>query len=188
LLITDEGSASIEEMENCLISDAGGGALLKMVRSGGFSYVIKLARLLKDFPDFKLAPCSMTETGIGTMANLHSAVIIHEHCHPLLGFGFDGPMQVMGESYRQGNDTILYPKDLIIRDAGGTAVYNPGQVVGDGRGLGLKINSRYLEKITIGAATVTLHDGDVVMEACVSGKRKTETIGRREELLKHPRY
>ena len=188
LLITDEGSASIEEMENCLISDAGGGALLKMVRSGGFSYVLKLARLLRDFPGFKLAPCSMTETGIGTMANLHSALIIYEHCHPLLGFGFDGPMQVVGESYREGNDTIIYERGLITRDTGGTAVYDPGQVVGDGRGLGLKINSRYLEKITIGVTTVTVSGGDVVMDACVNGRRTREIIGSREGLLKHPRY
>jgi L-alanine-DL-glutamate epimerase-like enolase superfamily enzyme len=193
LLITDEGTSSIEEMENVLISDAAGGALLKMVRSGGFSYVIKLMGLLKKYPEFKLGPCSMTETGIGTTANLHSALVVYDYCHPKLGFGFDGPLQVIGDSYKEGNDTIVYKNKKtgwFIRNKENIAVYDPEQIVGNGEGLGMEINQQYIDKITEIKSLVYVEDGKIVKESIdfKSNKEGSEILGEQEEILKHPRY
>ena len=193
LVITDEGNASIEETENILMSDAAGGCLLKMVRSGGFHYVIKLIRLLKQYPHFKLGPCSMTETGIGTTANLHSALIVYEHCHPKLGFGFDGPMQVIGDSYKEGNDTIRYKNKrigFITKDKKGTAIYEPEQIIGNGRGLGFSINKNYINKITETKTDIYLKNGKIIKEEInlKKNKRIKEAIGEQKKILKRPRY
>ena len=187
LLITDEGSSSIEEMENILLSDAAGGALLKLIRSGGFHYIIKLVQLLKKYPHFKLCPCSMTETGIGTIANLHSALVVFEHCDLRLGFGFDGPMQVIGDAYKTGRDTINYQNrktGLITRNKQGTAIYDAQQIIGNGQGLGFHINKKYLDGITDDASSVYIKEGNVMVKSQKT-LRKLET---RTFLLKHPRY
>lgn len=193
LVITDEGNSSIEETENILMSDAAGGCLLKMVRSGGFHYVIKLMRLLKKYPHFKLGPCSMTETGIGTTANLHSALVVYDYCHPKLGFGFDGPMQVIGDSYKKGNDTILYKNKetgWFIRNKKGVAIYDPKQIISDGKGLGFTINKKYIDKITEIKTSLHLKDGNVVKEELNFRRKKIlkEIIGKQKKILKHPRY
>jgi len=191
LLITDESNSSIEELENVLISNAAGGALLKLVRSGGFHYIIRMMKLLKKYPNFKLAPCSMTETGIGTTANLHSALVVHDHCNPELGFGFDGPMQVIGDSYKRGKDTVLYKNKKtgwIIKNKKGVAIYDPEQIVGEGRGLGININHSYIEKITQKKTIITLSKGNLYKEDVVGNKKEKVTIGKLSEILKHPRY
>ena len=187
LLITDEGSSSIEEMENILLSDAAGGALLKLIRSGGFHYIIKLVQLLKKYPHFKLCPCSMTETGIGTIANLHSALVVFEHCDLRLGFGFDGPMQVIGDAYKTGRDTINYQNrktGLITRNQQGTAIYDGQQIIGNEQGLGLHINKKYLDGITDDASSVYIKEGNVM----VKSQKTLRKLGTRTFLLKHPRY
>ena len=193
LLITDEGSASIEEMENVLLSDAAGGALLKMVRSGGFSYLIWLQQLLKKYPKFKLAPCSMTETGVGTAANLHGALVVYEHCHPKLGFGFDGPMQVIGDNYKKGRDAILYKNKKtgwIIKNKMGVAIYDPKQIIGNGKGLGIDLNQKYINKIMDNKTIIYLNNGNVVKGEMNFKKNKEmkEIIGKQKYILKHPRY
>jgi|TARA_B100001971_G_scaffold149657_2_gene138751 L-alanine-DL-glutamate epimerase-like enolase superfamily enzyme len=190
-LITDEGSSSIEEMENVMISHAAAGSLLKMVRSGGFSFVIWLSNLLRKYPKFKLEPMSMTETGIGTTANLHSALVIYEHCNLNSGFGFDGPMQVIGDSYKTGKDTIIYKNKktgLIIKNKKGVAIYDAEQIIGDGEGLGININQKYIDKITKVRIVIWLENSNVFKEEIVGKVNKKEIIGKQKTILKHPRY
>ncbi|MBD3388569.1 MAG: hypothetical protein GF416_05825 [Candidatus Altiarchaeales archaeon] len=187
LIITDEGTSSVEELENVLLSDAAGGCLLKMVRSGGFHYGIKAVGLLEGRDDFKFAPCSMTETGIGTIANIHSALAIYEHCHPSLGFGFDGPLQVIGDEYKNGRDTILYENQengLYTKDANGVWIYDPSQIVGLGSGLGFEANYQYIEEITEHKVTLYLDEGDMIMEE----DGEVKVMGKQRDILKYPRY
>ncbi|MFQ5975555.1 MAG: mandelate racemase/muconate lactonizing enzyme family protein [Candidatus Hydrothermarchaeales archaeon] len=198
LLITDEGSASIEEMENILIGDASGGALLKMVRSGGFSFIIKLMKLLKKYPNFKLVPCSMTETGIGTLANLHSALVVYDYCDLKLGFGFDGPLQVIGDEYKKGKDTILYKnkeKGLFTLDEKGVCIYNPEEIKGTGNGLGISVNHSYINKITETKTIIYQKNGIIIKEEIPFKKgkdlktKKIKTkLAKKEVILKYPRY
>lgn len=193
LVITDEGNSSIEETENILMSGAAGGCLLKMVRSGGFHYVMKLMRLLKKYPHFKLGPCSMTETGIGTTANLHSALVVYEYCHPKLGFGFDGPLQVTGDSYKEGNDTIVYKNKetgWFIRNKKDIAIYDPKQIIGSGIGLGFYVNQKYINKITQIKTIVYIKNGNLIKEEIhfKNNKKTKEIIGKQREILKHPGY
>lgn len=192
-LITDEGSSSIEEMENVMMSDAAAGSLLKMVRSGGFSFVIWLSKLLRKYPRFKLEPMSMTETGIGTTANLYSALVVYEHCNLMSGFGFDGPMQVIGDSYKTGNDTIIYKNKKtgwIIKNKKGTAIYDSEQIIGSGKGLGIVINQKYVDVITEIKTDIYLENGNVVKEEANLKKNKKvkEIMGKQSDILRHPRY
>jgi len=190
-LITDEGSSSIEEMENIMMSHAAAGSLLKMVRSGGFSFVIWIAQLLRNYPKFKLEPMSMTETGIGTTANLHSALVIYEHCNLKSGFGFDGPMQVIGDSYKKGKDTIIYKNKgtgWIIKNKKGIAIYDPNQIIGSGEGLGININQKYVNAITKIESIIAIEKGNIVKEEIIGNKNKKEIVDKQKEILKHPRY
>jgi len=193
LVITDEGNSSIEETENILISDAAGGCLLKMVRSGGFHYIIKLMSLLEKYPYFKLGPCSMTETGIGTTANLHSALVVYDYCHRKLGFGFDGPMQVIGDDYKKGKDTIIYKDNdngWFIKNNKGTGLYDPKQIIGDGKGLGMNLNLGYIKKITDLKTTLYLKNGNLIKEEINfrNNKKTKQVLGKQKEILRHPRY
>ena len=192
-LITDEGSSSIEEMENVMMSDAAAGSLLKLVRSGGFSFLIWLSNLLRKYPQFKLEPMSMTETGIGTTANLHSALVIYEHCNLMSGFGFDGPMQVIGDSYKTGNDTIIYKNKRtgwLIKNKKGVAIYDLKQIIGNGKGLGIDINQKYINKIINNKTIIYLKNSSVVKEEInfKNNKKIKEIIGKQKRILKHPRY
>tara|TARA_Y100000031_G_C8244047_1_gene397165 strand:- start:3338 stop:3826 length:489 start_codon:yes stop_codon:yes gene_type:complete len=162
-----------------------------MVRSGGFSFVIWLSNLLRKYPKFKLEPMSMTETGIGTTANLHSALVIYEHCNLNSGFGFDGPMQVIGDSYKTGKDTIIYKNKktgLIIKNKKGVAIYDAEQIIGGGEGLGININQKYIDKITKVRIVIWLENSNVFKEEIVGKVNKKEIIGKQKTILKHPRY
>lgn len=186
-LITDEGSSSFEQIENIVHTDAAMGSLLKMVRSGGFNFIIKLVRFLKKYPNFKLEPMSMTETGIGTAANLHSALVVYKFCNLESGFGFDGPMQVIGDSYKDGNDTILYEDKLsgwIINNNGGIAIYDPNQIIGNKLGLGQKINETYLRKISQYTIQIDYKHSNYIV------KRDGKILLNKplKEIISHPRY
>jgi len=192
-LITDEGSSSIEEMENVMMSDSAAGSLLKMVRSGGFSYVIWLSKLLQKYIHFKLEPMSMTETGIGTSANLHSALVIYEHCNLKSGFGFDGPMQVIGDTYKTGKDTINYKNKKtgwIIRNKKGVAIYDFKQIIGTGKGLGIELNHKYINGISIGKSIICLRYGRLVQVTNYYKNKRESIVNIRNinDILSHPRY
>jgi hypothetical protein len=100
-------------------------------------------------------------------------------------------MQVIGDSYKTGKDTILYynkKTGWIIKNKEGVAIYDSKQIVGNGSGLGVDINQSYINAITQIQTIVSLENGNIVKEERIRNKSKKEVMGKQKEVLKHPRY
>ncbi|MDP7244835.1 MAG: hypothetical protein QF568_05815, partial [Flavobacteriales bacterium] len=70
----------------------------------------------------------------------------------------------------------------------GVAIYDAEQIIGDGEGLGININQKYIDKITKVRIVIWLENSNVFKEEIVGKVNKKEIIGKQKTILKHPRY
>ncbi|MFQ5826529.1 MAG: mandelate racemase/muconate lactonizing enzyme family protein [Dehalococcoidia bacterium] len=135
-IIADESAPTPQDAFKIARAGAADMFLLKVMRSGGFKCAKEIVAVgqAAGMPSF---PCSMTELGIGTAANIHFAASTPGLAEAF-GCSFDGPLQIFG-----GTTTVGLQDDIVVK----TPVLEDGTFeVPTGPGLGVELNEANVER------------------------------------------
>ncbi|MCD4785020.1 MAG: hypothetical protein K8T10_14495 [Candidatus Eremiobacteraeota bacterium] len=165
-VFSDQGASSVERIRNLVESGSVDGIVVKMGRSGGFSFIVELYNFLLKYPGIPLAFSSLFESGLGTAANIHASLVLHESGLRDSGYGFDGFSRVAGDKYCHGKDAIKYinpDKGWTDIDGSGCMVFGSLQAVGNTKGLGQEINMDYILSNTHKASIISRRNEKIVI-------------------------
>jgi len=184
-ILADQSASSVERTRNVVESGAIDGIVVRTGRSGGFSFVVDLFNYLSEHSEIPVVFSSLHESGLGTSANIHSALVLDGFRFENSGYGFDQfPGMSVGENLNE-KDSIKYinpERGWTDIDRGGHRVINYLQAVGNGMGLGQEINVDYILSITQKASIISGREGKIVIHRFPYRKGKPDNRKVDEEI------
>lgn len=127
----DSGAATLDNLDNVLLSKAADGAVIRYNRDGGYSGIIEKCEFLKDVVNFDFFFRSTYTTSIGAAANIHAILGVKDFLFDKYGHDLKPPVDFEFTSgkpfiksppfsfkFKDGGLDVLYLKNGILKQPG----------------------------------------------------------------------
>lgn len=184
-LVSDWTLTDFQKLKYVIENKCVDAQVIRINRQGGFTFLIRVLKLIEKNNRFKLAIRPMMETGIGAHANIHAALASIGAWDLNLGFILKNPKTII----EKDTETIGMVKTSdvdpfkIIESAGGKKHYRVSSFPLNKPGLGFEVNMDYLEKVTQKASVIFEKDGKITIRRFPYRKGKPDLRNISQEII-----